>query len=59
MADEKNRGGQKRGNQQPDSAQQKQGTTTGGVGQRSEGAKQADQMSNPDDQRRQPTNKQR
>jgi hypothetical protein len=59
MADQKNRGGQKQGSQQPDHPEQKQGTTTEGRGERSDQDKRADQMSNPDDARRQPTNEQR
>ena len=59
MADQKNRGGQKQGNQQPDQSDEKQGTTTGGAGERSDQDKRADQMSNPDDARRQPTDQQR
>ncbi len=59
MADQKNRGGQKKGRLQPDQAERKQGTTTQGQGERSDRDKQADQMSNPDDVRRQPTNKKR
>jgi len=59
MADQKNRGGQKQGAQQPDQSEKKQGTTTQGAGQRSDHDKRADQMSNPDDDARQPTNEQR
>jgi len=59
MADQKNRGGQKQGNQQPGQAEQKQGTATGGAGERSDHDKRQDQMSNPDDARREPTNEQR
>ena len=59
MADQKNRGGQKQGNLQPDQSEQKEGTTAEGTGQRSDRDKQADQRSNPDDARRQPTNEQR
>jgi hypothetical protein len=59
MADQKNRGGQKRGNQQPDQPEQQQGTTTEGTGERSDKDKRADQMANPDDARRQPTDQQR
>jgi len=57
MADRKNRGGQKKGNQQPNQSAQKQGTTTQGAGERSDKDKHQDQMSNPDDETRQPTNK--
>ena len=59
MADQKDRGGQKQGNQQPGQSEQKQGTTTQGTGERSDHDKRQDQMSNPDDARRQPTNEQR
>jgi len=59
MADQKNRGGQKQGQQQPGQPEQKQGTATQGAGERSDADKRADQMSNPDDARRQPTNEQR
>ena len=59
MADQKNRGGQKQGAQQPDQSEQKQGTTTEGAGERSDKDKRADQMSNPDDAQRQPTDQQR
>jgi hypothetical protein len=59
MADQKNRGGQKRGNQDPDDPQQAQGTTTGGAGERSDADKRNDQRSNPDDDTRQPTDEQR
>jgi hypothetical protein len=59
MADQKNRGGQKKGNQQPDNPEQKQGTATEGAGERSDQDKRKDQMSNPDDAARQPTDQQR
>ena len=59
MADQKNRGGQKKGNQMPGQSEQHQGTTTGGAGQRSDQDKQQDQRSNPDDARRQATDQQR
>jgi len=59
MADNKNRGGQKQGQLQPGQPEQKQGTATQGQGQRSDHDKRADQMSNPDDAARQPTNEQR
>lgn len=59
MADQKNRGGQKQGGRQPDQPERKQGTTTGGAGERSDHDKRADQTSNPDDAQRQPTNEQR
>jgi hypothetical protein len=58
MADQKSRGGQKQGNQKPAQSEQKQGTT-GGTGERSNQDKRQDQMSNPDDAKRQPTNQQR
>src|SRR5262249_20241243 len=58
-ADQKNRGGQKQGSRQPDQAGKKQGTTAHGAGQRSDQDKREDQMSNPDDANRQPTNEQR
>lgn len=59
MADQKNRGGQKQGSQQPAEPEKKQGTTTQGAGERSDHDKRADQMSNPDDAARRPTNEQR
>jgi hypothetical protein len=59
MADQKNRGGQKKGSQQPDQAGEKQGATTQGAGERSDQDKRADQMSNPDDAARTPTDQQR
>jgi hypothetical protein len=59
MADQKNRGGQKVGNQDPDQSEQAQGTTTGGAAERSDREKQQDQWSNPDDARREPTDQQR
>ena len=59
MADQKNRGGQKQGREKPEQSQQKEGTTTGGTGERSERYKRQDRMSNPDDAARQPTDKQR
>lgn len=59
MADQKNRGGQKVGNQDPDQPEQAQGTTTGGAAERSDRDKQQDQRSNPDDARREPTDQQR
>jgi hypothetical protein len=59
MADQKSRGGQTKGNQQPEQPEKKQGTTTQGAGGRSDHDKRADQMSNPDDERRQATNEQR
>jgi hypothetical protein len=59
MADQKNRGGQKQGAQQPEQAQKKPGGTKQGMSERSDQDKRKDQMSNPDDASRQPTNKQR
>ncbi len=59
MADQKNRGGQKKGTEQPGQSEQKEGTATQGVGERSDQDKRADQMSNPDDAGRQPTDQQR
>ncbi len=55
MADQKNRGGQKKGNQNLEKPEQAQGTTTQGSGERSDQDKQQDQRNNPDDARRQPT----
>jgi len=59
MADQKNRGGKKKGTQQPGQSEQQQGTTAEATGERSDQDKQMDQTSNPDDTRRQPTDKQR
>lgn len=59
MADQKNRGGQKKGQRDPAHTEQKQGTATQGQGERSDQDKQQDQRNNPDDARRQPTNEQR
>ena len=59
MADQKNRGGQKQGNQNPEQSEQAQGTTTQGAGERADQDKQHDQRNNPDDARRQPTDQQR
>jgi hypothetical protein len=59
MADQQNRGGQKAGTHPPGQSEQKRGTTTQGTGERSDQDKQADQMSNPDDAKRGPTNEQR
>jgi len=58
MADQKNRGGQKRGKQQPAQPEQKQGTSQAG-GERSDVDRRQDQINNPDDERRQATNEQR
>ena len=59
MADQKNRGGQKAGNQTPNEPEQKQGATTGGAGERADQDKLRDQQTNPDDATRQPTDQQR
>ncbi len=59
MADQQNRGGQKQGQQQPAQSEQKQGTTTHAAGERSDRDRRRDQMSNPDDASRRPTNEQR
>jgi hypothetical protein len=59
VADQKNRGGQKQGNQQPDDPQKHQGTKAGGAAEQSGQDKRDDQRSNPDDARRQPTDRQR
>jgi hypothetical protein len=59
MADQKNRGGQKQGNQQPEQPDQAHGTNTEGAGERSDRDKQDDQRNNPDDARRQPTDERR
>ena len=44
MADQKNRGGQKKSHQQPDQSEQKQGTTTEGTGERSDQERDALQL---------------
>ena len=59
MADQKNRGGQKQGNQTPDRPQDPQGANTGGSGERSDTDKRQDQQTNPDDARRTATDEQR
>jgi len=59
MADQRSRGGKKKGTQQPNQSEQQQATKADGTGERSDRDKQADQASNPDDARRQPTDKQR
>lgn len=60
MADQKSRGGQKQGRQvPPGQEQQKEGTATHGAGERSDHDKRQDQMHNPDDAARRPTNEQR
>ena len=57
MADQKNRGGQKQGQQHPSQPEQKQGAMTEASGARSDQDKRRDQTSNPDDARRQATNR--
>jgi hypothetical protein len=59
VADQKNRGGQKRGNQDPQQPEQAQGTNTGGTAERDDKDKQQDQRNNPDDARREPTDQKR
>lgn len=59
MADQKSRGGQKQVQEQPGQTEQKRGTTTHGLGQRSDQDKRQDQTSNPDDAKRRATNEQR
>lgn len=59
MADQKNRGGQKSGDQDPAHAEKHQGATPGGAGERSDKDKRDDQKSNPDDDARTATDKQR
>lgn len=71
MADQKNRGGQKAGNQahpggqqghvasQGNQSDQHQGVSPHTAGGRSDQDKQNDQMTNPDDARRQPTDQRR
>jgi hypothetical protein len=59
VADQKNRGGQKQGNQNPQQPEQAQGTNTGGAAERDDKDKQRDQRNNPDDARRQPTDQTR
>lgn len=59
MADQKNRGGQKAGNQNPADPQHAQGANTAGTGARSDADKQQDRRSTPDDAARQPTDQQR
>jgi hypothetical protein len=58
MADQKNRGGQKKGTEQPQQAEEKQHATQQNGGGRSDQDKRKDQTSNPDGARRQPTNQQ-
>lgn len=59
MADQRNRGGQKAGNQDAAAPEKHQGTTTAGAGERSDADTQRDQRSNPDDAARTPTDQQR
>jgi hypothetical protein len=59
VADQKSRGGKKRGGEQPDHPEQAEGTNTEGAGERSEKDKRKDQQSNTDDDERTPTNEQR
>ncbi len=59
MADQKSRGGQKPVNQPPNEPEAHRGTATHGAGARSPHDKRQDQMKNPDDSGRQPTNEQR
>ena len=55
MADQTSRGGQKAGGQNPDDPQAARGTATQGAGERSDADKRQDQVNNPDDAGRQPT----
>ena len=59
MADQKNRGGQKQGNQNPDNSQGAQGTNTRGAAEPPDPCVQRDQTNNPDDAARQPTDSDR
>jgi hypothetical protein len=59
MADQKSRGGQKQTQPQAGQPEQHRGTTTGGAAERSDEDKRQDQVNNPDDARRQPTDQQR
>lgn len=59
MADQKNRGGQNQGHQDPQQPEQAQVTTTQGAGERSDADKRQDQQNNPDDERREPTDRTR
>lgn len=59
MADQKNRGGQKQENRQGIPSDQGRGTAESRSRHRSGEDKRADQTSNPDDAKRQPTNEQR
>lgn len=59
MADQKNRGGQKKGKQKPNDRQQAAGHASGGTGERSDADKRKDQQANPDDATRRPTDERR
>jgi hypothetical protein len=59
MADQTSRGGQKDDGLTPDNPQAARGTTTQGAGERSDQDKRQDQMTNPDDDAREPTDKDR
>jgi hypothetical protein len=59
MADQKNRGGQKQGRQEPGQTERKQAAHTRTPAGRSDQDKRQDQMSNPDDAGRRATNEQR
>jgi hypothetical protein len=59
MADQKNRGGQKQGSQNPQQPEQAQGANTGGAGERGDRDKRQDQRTNPDGARREPTDQKR
>ena len=59
MADQKNRGGQKVGGQNPDQPEQHQGRTPDTAAGRADADKQRDQQTNPDDATRTPTDQQR
>ena len=56
MADQKNRGGQKQGDQDDE---RPQGANTAGSGDRADADKKRDQQTNPDDARRTATDEQR
>jgi hypothetical protein len=59
VADQKNRGGQRQGDQDTEQAHQAQGANTGGAGERSDEDKRRDQQATPDDARRTATDEQR
>ena len=59
MADQKNRGGQKAGNQTPGQPEEHQGHTPETAGGRADADKVRDQQTNPDDAARTPTDQQR